>query len=590
MRTHTLMASLLLLGCCLATSCIDDKYDLDEVDGLLAFGSDDISLPGDNSTAEITLDDILELSDDEFVKTGIDGDYVCSEEGDDITPAHPKVATFTVSRTASESQRMVVNIPQSSITSGTYTIPAVTAHATVETFNYEAELPKEIIGLQSVNVDVPVTMSITFSDDMRQLLPLLDEMTIKMPSYLTLANVNVSTGSFTMDSSTNTITLSNISTANDITLTAVATRLGTIESAPQGETNYLYMVGNTIYMHGMIDLTVTFSQVCATSNAKECVVTTNYTMENLTVTEATGYFNPTIDLDDVGQVKVNNVPSFLTDEGVSIDLYNPQISLMIENDADMAAIMDAQLTSRDKQGNTLATVNVEGISIGAATTSNICIARRADAVMNASAYNQIIECSDLSNLVLTIPNTIDVTTTATPVTTRLSTIQLGKEYTVNYNYAFEAPLSFDEDAVIVYADTLDGWHDDLGDINLSQDAIITVQADVENKVPAYVQASAIAIDYKGQEMSSDRISIDVEGYAPASPDGQQATNSQINITITQNDDTAFEDLDGIIYRLNCSASYGDETVTGVTLNSYNQTILLKNIKVRLQGKVVVDAN
>ena len=61
-----------------------------------------------------------------------------------------------------------------------------------------------------------------------------------------------------------------------------------------------------------------------------------------------------------------------------------------------------------------------------------------------------------------------------------------------------APLAFDEGARIVYNDTIDGWTDDLEDIDLMAGSAIELTANVENKIHAYLTVSATAIDVQGR--------------------------------------------------------------------------------------------
>ena len=62
-----------------------------------------------------------------------------------------------------------------------------------------------------------------------------------------------------------------------------------------------------------------------------------------------------------------------------VDLYNPQIKLTITSDMEVPGTLDGVIKSF-KNGQLLATVNVNNIPIDANKTSTICICRRAEGV------------------------------------------------------------------------------------------------------------------------------------------------------------------------------------------------------------------
>ena len=71
------VAKMLAMGVALflTASCIDDDYDLSNIDTRVGVGSDTLSLPGNNNTQDITLDDVFDLSYTHFVAVDEDGYY-----------------------------------------------------------------------------------------------------------------------------------------------------------------------------------------------------------------------------------------------------------------------------------------------------------------------------------------------------------------------------------------------------------------------------------------------------------------------------------------------------------------------------------
>lgn len=67
-----------LFTCGLLTSCTDNTYDLSNVDMTMGFGLDSITLPSNNSTEAIRMDEVLRLNNSKFVVIQDNGDYAIS--------------------------------------------------------------------------------------------------------------------------------------------------------------------------------------------------------------------------------------------------------------------------------------------------------------------------------------------------------------------------------------------------------------------------------------------------------------------------------------------------------------------------------
>ena len=98
--------SLLLLG------CTNADYDFDKVDYTLGFGGDEITLPGNNSTKEILLDDLLDISSSDLITTEANGDYKLFKEPDNpIDPVEVNVDRITISADKSQELSFDISLP-----------------------------------------------------------------------------------------------------------------------------------------------------------------------------------------------------------------------------------------------------------------------------------------------------------------------------------------------------------------------------------------------------------------------------------------------------------------------------------------------
>ena len=197
---------------------------------------------------------------------------------------------------------------------------------------------------------------------------------------------------------------------------------------------------------------------------------------------------------------------------------------------------------------------------------------------------------NLSDVIERIPRTVRFEANSRADATRESTMELGKRYTITPEYSISAPLAFDEGARIVYNDTLDGWNDDINDFELMDGAALMLTTDIENKVPAFLQLSAWAVDVNGNIIPHERINVEVSNTIKASEDGVTAVSTPVTIRLTEAQKGALKEVDGITYRVVAAANGDDKVIVGKTINAYNQTLRANNIKVKLVGRIIVNTD
>lgn len=147
----------------------------------------------------------------------------------------------------------------------------------------------------------------------------------------------------------------------------------------------------------------------------------------------------------------------------------------------------------------------------------------------------------------------------------------------------------DRGARIVYNDTIDGWTDDLEDIDLMAGSAIELTANVENKIPAYLTVSATAIDVQGKPIPENLIKVEVSSVINASEDGKTPVVTPLKIRLTEGEPGSVALVDGLTFRIEAaSGEEGAKSIVGQTINAYNHTLKARDIKVRLVGKIIVN--
>ena len=196
-------------------------------------------------------------------------------------------------------------------------------------------------------------------------------------------------------------------------------------------------------------LGITFDEVNKEGNSlQNLYMSAKMTMGSIRVTETTGKFNPNLDLEDLGNVNINDVPDFLTDKDVTINLYNPVIELTATSDIDVAGVAKATLIAEDERGNEMAKVVIDGLNVKPNAVTRVCICKHKEGI-DETKYDQVKVVSNLSDIVKKIPHRINCEAEVHADSKRVSTVKLGKEYTIDADVYMIAQHAFDAGAAIV---------------------------------------------------------------------------------------------------------------------------------------------
>lgn len=565
------------------SSCTDNDYDLNSIDTTIGIGGDGLEFPY-LSTEVIPLKDVLELENNgSVVEDSVSGDYVFRQEGADIDPVHPFIDKITVS------QQQTISNDVELVSSGsaesrrrartTRAGGSLTADGWLQAFTYEGSAPKEVVDLSTAEVDASISLKVDFSN-VKDVASKFNNITISLPAFMTLSDIQCG-HEYTIEGTS--ISLKNVSTASPLNLTAKVTALNFKEKdktyGTLSLTNGKIEMEGKVYINASADINGTGSG--STSNRK---ISSTMEMGSFVVNAATGKFNPEISLSDLGDMTVNGIPDFLQGGNVVVDLYNPQIKLTTTSDMDIPGVVDGVIKSY-KNGQLLATVNINDIPVDPNRTSTICICRRSEGI---TGFDHVIVNENLSKLIETIPDRITFTANTHADSKNTYRYELGHQYKVTTAYSLDAPIAFGENANIEYRDTLNGWNDDIQDYELAENSYITMDATVSSCVPAYMTIQATPVDVNGNAISADELSVDVDGSIEASKDGVAQTTSPVNIKISQKQKGAMKKLDGIVFTVSGKANGKNGAVTGITLNAKKHSLKVENIKIKLVGKIIAN--
>lgn len=585
-RKCRLLPAMTLLGGLALASCVNSDYDFNEVDATMGFGGEGLELPG-SSTDTIKLADVLDLGDDDCVKVRPNGDYVFEQVGDNVEPAQPEIAPISVTQRQSVSYDIDINVEPATRSAGDARAVTVvlSADGDMQSFEYDGDKPAEVVGLDYAETDANLSFSLHFPAGLSSVVASLDEISIQMPSFMELSDVSANIGadgSWSIDGSR--IVFSNITTSRDLTVCARVSRL---RFGVSDELGSLGIEGDKIVLDGRVHVSMNSVATVSGGSIEGLTASSDFAIDDMQITSVTGRFDPEIDLDNLGDVEITGVPDFLTDGNVRVDLYNPQILLTLNSDLNMGGFVGGTLTSW-KDGQPIASVTVPEMAVRAGGMTEMCICRNGEGI---EGYDVVQVVPELSTLIETIPDRITFEGTARADRNQTCEFELGHRYTVQPAYRVEAPIAFAENAQIVYKDTIDEWHEDIEDFELSDNSYITFTANIENRVPAYLTLSAYAIDVDGQRMGDDEIKVEVSNTVIASADGDTSSETPLTIRVSQNDGRALSRLDGLVFDVTASASDGGANpVEGMTLNSEKHFLIARDIKIKLVGTLIGDFN
>lgn len=579
------------------SGCTDSDFDLSNIDQTIGIGGDGLQLPT-NSTENIVLDDLLDLNNSDFISIAENGDYMFSKQSDDVKPSHPSIDEVLV-KEAKVNNNFKIEIPESSLMqtrrkSAGHTKLSKTASVEGEAseFKYRGNVPFEIRELISAKTASDINIDVNVTAELKKVIPTFKTMTVTIPSYLKLNIGKCSPSQPEYDAEKGIITFRNISSSAKINIKANISSLDFSTPPPTVVfTPGVLGADGSIDFDGAVLLGITFDEVNKEGNSlQNLYMSAKMTMGAIRVTEATGKFKPNLDLEDLGNVNINNVPDFLTDYDVTINLYNPVIELTATSDIDVAGVATATLIAEDERGNEMAKVEIRGLNIKPNGTTRLCICKHKEGI-DETKYDQVKVVSNLSDIVKKIPHRINCKAEVDADTYRKGTVKLGKKYTIDADVYMKAPLAFDEGAQIVYTDSIDGWNEDIDKFSFAEGAYIEMTTEVENKMPAYLNVSAFAIDVNGKEIPQHRIRVDVSNSVKASEDGEKAVVTPVTIKLRENEKGALKTVDGIVFRVTAAAGEKDaQTIVSKTINAYKHTLTARNIKVRLVGKIIADFN
>lgn len=583
----------------LCTSCVDDAYDLSDMDTTVGLNVNELTIP--LNIESVTLDKILDIEDNSRIQRKVVNGkeiYAFVEEGE-FNSSKIEIPSFTAKSQAITPIESTLEFQ--SIYSGANTrdassrntqpvciFPVKTNSST--SFSESGTADPAIISISKVATRGSYNMHISVNDpNLTKVVGKVyfNNFKLLMPKFMEAEfsityNGNKEDITSRYTSSTGILDISDMIigvTDYDMVLTAEIASINFDNadddlSFSNGEFSYK---GDIQVLEG--EIAIYAEDINTNATLDDIPQTLAYkctpTISDIVVTSVTGEIRYDIEDIDIDPVKMNDLPDLLTQDGTNIVLANPQVYLQLNNpmwNYGIKAEAQIGLTAKRNKGE-----NKEALSdlIEIVNENNLfCLAPNTnmpkEELYTGFESAEMIEFNGLSTILSGdgLPKEIDINVIK-PEIPQQKVVDFKLEGQnldpVRGKYIFFAPLALGEGSLVCYKDTLDEWFDEtLEKLEISR---VKINASVKSEIPANMEISIIPIGINGKPISG-------------------VTASKVNIEATDDPQSvefvivgSIKNLDGIIIDAKLTNSNGESIspVDRITLDDFKVTVSGKYI-------------
>lgn len=562
----------------LFTACVESGYDLsNDLDMTIGMGSNGLALKIGN-TENIYLRDILEVDRDEdgMIDTTANGLYYLIKNGNtDFTVNVSEIATRDI-----DPVDLSPNIPLFTFDADA-TIPEFSEKEDIEADNTLEinvdNIDDDVVNLYSI---VPTNQNISLSLDVLKpagtnfYISEIKGFSIEFPDFVHSSMFREGTHTLYIGDLTNN--RDHIELAN-LVIDSLTTENKAIENGTLNLADQITMNGNfTIKSTGPNYVTA----------GSQLSVQLKVQFPQLGVAQVSGQFNPAIN-PEVDPLEIgNDLPDFLQDPEVTLNMNNPTLRINMGGEELPIPLLFSGNLASVKDGMTLEQVNIPATNYVSVRPYRFSQYYFYDGTapfdpnntMSPEAIN--VKVPGLGKIVTKLPDQININLDGGRIKAdpeARHTLRPGTDYHINLDYDVLMPFRYNANTCIVYNDSATDMNKDLKKYQADG---ITLTAKAINTVPLDLTVTLIPISVTGEDLSD--VLIVEPAIAAAAPMGGMK-ETPLTITITARDRAAVSLLDQIIFKIHADAADQAE------LNS-NQYIRMEDIRIRLNGQIIGNFN
>lgn len=497
-----------VLAALAATSCVDDKYDLSDIDTTAQIKVDDLTIPVNIDA--VTLKSMFDLDPDDpdsRIKV-VDGVYAVVESGA-FTSENVNIAVIDLQGTSGTPT-------VTTITTGGTGAPgagaemAVPVTSTPVEFDFSSsEVPAEIQAIEvvegaftlSLRLEFPELASVTGKLGFRNLVIALPKGLYGTPSE----------GDYDAEAGTVTVASTQF-TGGVFNLTVACTGIDYVKAGGRFDaaTHHTTLEGDMAIVSG--DLVINGSDLHG-QLPSSFSLHSSVSLSPFTVTSFSGSIKYEIEGADFNDVTLDNLPDILAQEDTRITIMNPQIYLRVNNPLspyDLKARTGMEITSvfSAEQGTPSHTISLDApgwFEVSSAAESSYVLSPEDPGKYLAGFNNPLhVPFSQLSTVLdgNGLPKTLEIDLHNPNVYTQpVKRLPLGVNLGyVDGRYEFFAPLALGAGSQVVYTETKDGWNDE--DVDALTIQALDIATTVSSDLPFELLLSGYPIDVNGRQIGN----------------------------------------------------------------------------------------
>lgn len=605
----------------LTTACVDNSYDLSEdLDLTMGLGSNGLSVPMGN-VEKIYLNDILSV--DESVKLDAANQYYLVEDGttnfdftiDNVTtkvdnptlrtdPGKPALPFNTVCEILHAAGVSSIPVPADKIFSGE-------AEGTESMDFSVSDISSDIKAIHSVSfTPLKVSLNLEWFKSNAALkfdLKELKKVEITLPPILHVVEGSVSEGWTLAEGNklvAQSVAFNGANMKEIVSFMIDQAQLKDRSEIKNGELT-IYPENLHITMKGGADFVSTGSFTMTSNDYMDVRLhikvgtpgANNKT--NVYVTRAKGVFDPLINPDVESIDIASELPDFLKDPEVRVNVSNPTLKFNVypKNNVQIPADVDfyATLHSIKDGQDQVSPVEFPKYTRLYKNTSNVIYFHQDVAPYDPTGLEtdapgkkvQTKKVDNISSLINVLPDRIEVDLGANGNDKHIrvvgeNEVALGQKYIQAVDYTIYVPFEFKNGVTIVYTDETDGMNEDLKDYAADG---IQISAEAENTIPLDLKATISAYDMYDNLISGIQFE-EVDVKAGGGTDATAVTTA-LTIKATLTDPNLLKKLDKLEFKINAASEATSNATHKLVSTQYVQ---LKNVKLKLVGQIVADFN
>ena len=607
-------------------SCINDDYDLSDVDTTVGVKVNDLTIP--LNLDEVTLKSVLDLGDDSQIKE-INGEYAVVENGE-FSSEQIDIPSFTIKAPVIEPIKEVLpsflHITEDDIMSWVGASGAKKINVEImgvekeveiddelklisfdikdakSKFKIEADdIDKAIVNIDKIGAVAKIRISLGF-DGLENFVDAfeLENLVVQLPKGL---NATVSDGgkydiesgilSFERFVSDKGMEADIEIAISDIYSDKAGAKL---ENGYFSFENELWATGTlAVYARNLKDNVNILDLIKVESVAYECGLT--FPDGNIKITTFTGDIQYEVDGINVDPVSMKDIPDLLSQSGTDVKLVNPQIYVELNNpvyeDYKVYATTSLELVPNPNATGDQFKVDVKVD----APMNQFCMSpnkpdnyykNQGNGLLDVDFTNaEYLPFTNLGNILSGdgLPESIDINVVDPKIPAQhVKNFELGQKLgAVKGTYVFYAPLALAEGSIIKYTDTFVEWNDaDLDAIEISK---VKVNADMDSDIPFELEVKAFPIDKAGNKIMDNGKVVEGKAYMiDANGNPMDVIPAKANGPIVIEIEGTVRHLDGII--LDAEIHGKDAATSQGNALKPGQHIKLNNLRIQVSGEYV----